>query len=329
MKMKNTSSQPLVSIVIPVKNGADTLRACLNGIFSQTVASRLEVIVIDSGSKDSSLDILAEFPVKVVSIPPSTFNHGGTRNTGASLATGEFVVFTVQDAVASEPAWLEKLLTHFDDPAVSAVCGQQIVDHDPSKNPLQWFRPAGSPELKKIRTENFASLSAKEKHDLCHWDNVNAAYRKSALEEIPFRTVSFGEDALWAYDALNKGKTIVYDYSARVWHYHHQDYSFYFKRSYITFYQDHTYFGYIPTSQALPVAVAKTVYRLFRSDLHLKQKFAWTKYNLKLISAKFMARLVFRWLVITGGENGIDRGLQKYCRQVPQGRQNSLKPQTT
>ena len=48
----------LVSVVIPVKNGIDTLPSCLDGLFRQTVKDQMEVIVIDSGSTDGTLELL-------------------------------------------------------------------------------------------------------------------------------------------------------------------------------------------------------------------------------------------------------------------------------
>lgn len=326
--MKNTVN-PLVSVIIPVKNGAATIRECLDGIFSQTIAGKLEVIVIDSGSQDGTDEILQEYRVIVQKIPSNSFNHGATRNLGVSLASGEFVVFTVQDAVPAGPEWLETLLKHFGDPTVAGVCGQQIVDHHPSKNPLQWFRPAGLPEVRKISIADFHGLPVKEKHQLCRWDNVSAAYRKSVLMEIPFRHVTFGEDALWAKDALTLGRTIVYDYNARVLHYHHQTFSFYFKRSYVIFYQEYRYFRYLKPEQFYLLAVARSFYHMYRMELPLKQRMSWMIYNLNLINARLLAKLIFRALVLIGSENVIDRGLQVFCRQIPQGRQNNLKTQFT
>ena len=322
--MENGSYKPLVSVVIPVKNGAATIRECMQGIFSQTLAGKTEVIVIDSGSNDGTMEILKEYPVIVRSIRPEDFSHGNTRNLGASLASGELIVFTVQDAVPAGNTWLETLIKHFEDPSVSGVCGQQIVAHDPAKNPLQWFRPASLPEVRRVKVENFSSLPNKTKHQMCRWDNVNAAYRRSTLRSIPFRNVSFGEDALWAHDALQMGHTLVYDYNARVFHYHHQDFSFYFRRSYIILYQDYRYFNFIQPGSFLPLNILRTFYSLFRMKLPFKQKVSWANYNLKLILARSLARWTFRGLVIFTGKNGIDRGLRAFCGQIPQGRQNNL-----
>lgn len=102
----------------------------------------MEVIIIDSGSTDGTLVLLQKYPVKIHNLPPAEFNHGETRNLGVQLATGEFVVMTVQDATPATDNWIELMLKHFEDPEVAGVCGQQIVAHDKEKNPLQWFRPA-------------------------------------------------------------------------------------------------------------------------------------------------------------------------------------------
>ena len=325
--MKNRIENPVVSVVIPVKNGVQTLRDCLNGIFSQTLADHLEVIIIDSGSTDGTLELLKEYPVIVHSISPKSFNHGDTRNIGASLAKGEFIVFTVQDAIPCDNSWLETLVAHFDDPKVDAVCGQQVVDHHPSKNPLQWFRPAGLADVYKVCAPHFDHLSDREKHELCRWDDVNAAYRRNALKEIPFRNVSFGEDTLWAKDALTLGKTIVYDYRARVWHYHHQSFKFYFKRSYIIYYLDYRHFNYLSRGQFYPKALAKITYNLLRMQMPLTKKAYWIGYNIRLITAKTLAKMIFKGYLVFAGENGIDRGLKTFCQQIPQGTQKKLNAQ--
>src|SRR5690606_13716228 len=70
--------------------------------------------------------------------------------------------------------------------------------------------------------KEFNLLAPKDKRDICGWDNVNAMYRKSILKKIPFDTVAFGEDMLWAKYVLEKGYKLVYDSTAKVNHYHFQ-----------------------------------------------------------------------------------------------------------
>jgi rhamnosyltransferase len=222
LNVENTNS-PKISIIIPVKNGAGTINACLKDIYAQNLISETEVIVIDSGSTDGTLEIVKKYPVRLYQIPPEDFGHGKTRNYGVSLAKGELVVMTVQDARPSSDKWLETMQQHFDDPDIAGVCGQQAVPHEKDKNPVQWFRPISKAKYteKYFPKGEFIKLTQEEQWQHCRWDDVNAMYRKSILEQIPFRDVEFGEDMIWAKDALSAGYKIVYDNRAMVWHYHH------------------------------------------------------------------------------------------------------------
>src|SRR5689334_1039468 len=95
----------LISVVVPVKDGAPWLDSCIKGIMQQTLFAKTEIIAIDSGSTDGSLDILKKYPVKVVSIKPAEFNHGLTRNYALQFCKGTYVVMTVQDATATDDKW--------------------------------------------------------------------------------------------------------------------------------------------------------------------------------------------------------------------------------
>ena len=76
----------LISIVIPVKNGGDDLRRCLEAIGRQRVDDDVEIVVVDSGSSDGSAE-LARTPRRARGRDPAReFNHGATRNLGAGLA---------------------------------------------------------------------------------------------------------------------------------------------------------------------------------------------------------------------------------------------------
>ena len=73
-------SFPNISVVIPVKNEAGKIRECIEGILSQSIPV-MEIIVVDSGSTDGTIEILQDYDiVKLVQIPSDQFNHGETRN---------------------------------------------------------------------------------------------------------------------------------------------------------------------------------------------------------------------------------------------------------
>lgn len=214
-----------ISIVVPVKNGIDTLERFIKGVQLQTLFNKTEVVIVDSGSNDGSVTYLKQFNfVKVIEIDPKTFNHGATRNLAVQHCQGDFVLMTVQDAWTTDEHLLERMLAHFNDPEVAGVCGQQVVPHDADKNPHEWFRPQSAPTIKRVKFKKgeFEKLSPKVQRSNCGWDDVIAMYRKAVIIKLPFEPLVFGEDMLWAKMALEKGHTLIYDTSARVNHYHYQ-----------------------------------------------------------------------------------------------------------
>src|SRR5665213_2917811 len=115
------------SILIPTKNGGPEFEKCLQGIYSQKSAGAFEVILVDSGSVDGTLEIASRYPVHVDHIPGDEFHHARTRNLLARLAKGEFLVFLSQDALPANDTWLSSLLYNFKDPSVGAAYGKQLA----------------------------------------------------------------------------------------------------------------------------------------------------------------------------------------------------------
>jgi rhamnosyltransferase len=316
------SKHPLVSVIIPVKNGAVTLASCLKTILSQSVEGGLEVIVIDSGSTDGSVEIMSKFPVRIHLIPAQEFNHGETRNLGVRLAKGEFVVMTVQDAVPVNSRWIQRMLQHFSDAQVAGVCGQQIVEHVPDKNPLQWFHSYSQPVPKKILFSNsvdFMRLPPSEQLALCGWDDVTAMYRRSALLEQPFQSVSFSEDQLWAKDALARSWALVYEPRARVYHYHNEGFGFRFRRTFTTQYFTYRAFSYQRLGQSPLRSFVVAAYHLIRNKkVSWRGKFKWLVYNLSLDSAEWLANGWFVVVLWMRGAEALNRAHQHLCGQPPQ-----------
>lgn len=300
-------TDPLISIIIPVKNGAGWLKKTIPAILSQSLTSKSEVIVIDSGSTDGTLSLLAGFPIKVLTIPPSDFNHGAVRNLGVEQAKGSYVVMTVQDAEPSDDKWLQHLLDGFDDERVAGVCGQQVVPHDPDKNPVDWFRPISQPTITKYYfndVDEFDQLPSSEKKRICSWDNVNAMYRKEALLHVPFRTVAFAEDALWANDALRKGYAIVYTGKARVNHYHFETPDYSFRRLFTLNYHFYKYFGIKPSYNDHEItSVLRNVKLLWlEKTISFKSKWRWLMFNYRQRQAVRRSIRVFNQALQKGDE---------------------------
>lgn len=312
--------KPKISIVIPVKNGISTLAECLKGIQKQTVYDKCEIIILDSGSTDGSLELLKNYKTRIINIVPETFNHGATRNLGVNAAKGEYIVMTVQDAAATDEYWLEKMLRHFKDRDVAGVCGQQIVPARKGINPHLWFRPQSSPSFTIYHfqnSEDFHKLSPLEKRNCCGWDDVNAMYRKSDLMKIPFEPVMFGEDMIWAQQALLEKKKIIYDSSCKVAHYHHHSPEYTYKRTLISWLFIYKTFGFLrPNPYSFRDYIA-VFYRNVKWRLHPK----WIPFNWSLLWSTQKAIFDFKKAVNSNRLNDLE---EQFSLDIPQGKTSKL-----
>ena len=99
------------TIVIPTFNGEEFLIEVIEAIFNQKTTKTYELLIIDSGSTDRTLEIIAKYPkIRLHQIPNKEFGHGRTRNLAVEMANSEFVVFLTQDATPSHDQWLDYLL---------------------------------------------------------------------------------------------------------------------------------------------------------------------------------------------------------------------------
>lgn len=101
---------PLISIVTPVYNTEKYLSECLDSIFAQTMPD-IELICVDDGSTDNSLNILKDYQKKHKNLKVISQKNGGpgvARNTGIDNATGKYICFWDSDDIF-EPDTLEKL----------------------------------------------------------------------------------------------------------------------------------------------------------------------------------------------------------------------------
>jgi rhamnosyltransferase len=217
----------LTSILILTKNDVEGVRACLEAIYSQKKPDPFEVVVIDSGSTDGTLDVLRRFPVRVEQIPPEIFHHARTRNLAASYAKGEVLVFLSQDAIPASSEWLHALVSNFDDPAIGAVYGRQLpkqgssLEREDALNTLYGAHKI----VKDPACQNDCGYL------FYHFSDVNAAMRRSVWQSALFpENLKVFEDLGIAKLILDAGWKIVYEPAAAVFHSHHHTTAGLFKR---------------------------------------------------------------------------------------------------
>ena len=213
------------TVVILTLDGEEFLDEVLAASLGQQAPFGFEVLVIDSGSRDRTLEIVASYPkVRLTQIPNRDFGHGRTRNLAARLASGEVVAYLTQDATPATPRWLAALVGTLDaDPRLAGVYGKQVP------------RPHCCPPVKRDVTEFFdwldtgdGGMHAPEPF----FSNVNSAVRRAVLETIPFRDVGYAEDRAFASDVAAAGLSTAYCPGAVVWHSHDLRLRAYLQRMY-------------------------------------------------------------------------------------------------
>src|SRR5262245_41643762 len=193
------ADQPGVSLFIPTWNAGREFPGILERMLSQKLDRPFEVIVIDSGSTDGTVEFLERQPVRLERIPNREFDHGLTRNRGVELARGSIVVFATQDARPADATWMQRLVDCFDDPEVAGAFGRQLPRDDAT--PMVRYRlnawVAGTDErvVQRVRdAAEFEALTPLERLRVVAFDNVSSAVRKSVMLEHPFKRRKFGED---------------------------------------------------------------------------------------------------------------------------------------
>jgi rhamnosyltransferase len=207
-----------VSVVIPVLNARDQLARCLDGIAAQELDGGVEVIVVDSGSTDGSVDLARERGADVVRMPEREFTFGRSRNLGAEAASGEVLVFTSADAFAADEHWLERLVAPFaGDETVAGVYGRQVPqDHaTPSEQYFLQFVYGSDPR------DQFINGSHELTMETTLFSNANSAMPRELWGRYPFDEEIVGsEDLEWAVRVLLDGYHLRYEPTAAVRHSH-------------------------------------------------------------------------------------------------------------
>jgi len=119
-----------VSIVIPTLNGGTVFQQCISALRRQTYSGAVQLIVIDSGSTDGTVEFAQSMGAQIIQISPQDFHHAQTRNRAVRLATHEYCVMFVQDAIPSSPKLLDGLVKSLEDAGCSAAYGPQLPHGD-------------------------------------------------------------------------------------------------------------------------------------------------------------------------------------------------------
>jgi cellulose synthase/poly-beta-1,6-N-acetylglucosamine synthase-like glycosyltransferase len=205
MEIVSAVAPPKVSIIIAALNSEQTIGDCLKAVFELNYPRDfLEVIVVDGGSKDATVQIAEKYPVKVISTP---LNAPAAYNYAMKISCNDVLGFIDADAKV-EKEWLNKLVTHLADPQVAGVSGG--IETWNTEN--AWARGIGY---------DMANRYARLKKYVTRIATMNLLLKRSVIEEAG----GFDEHLPSQYDTdlgfriTRMGYKIVFEPNAKCYHF--------------------------------------------------------------------------------------------------------------
>jgi rhamnosyltransferase len=203
-----------VSIVIRALNEAEFLPECLAKIFDQEFSGNVEVVLVDSGSTDYTVEVAKSFGCKIVYIKKSEFSFGRSLNMGCSVGSGDILVLLSAHCIPTDRYWLKNLIQPILDGVCSYSYGRQIARNGISKFSEGMVFMKYYPE----------KTSSPQSGYFCN--NANSAISRIVWERLRFNEALTGlEDMELAQRLVSQGGRVSYVANSTVEHIHRENWT--------------------------------------------------------------------------------------------------------
>lgn len=183
---------PKFSIIIPNYNKGTLIKNCLNSVFKQTInRDEYEVIVIDDGSTDNSLEVIKDFDV--ISLKSNRLGAGGARNKGLDIAKGEYVILLDSDDFFASNTVLAKLKENLNGEDIVFV--RYVEDKLGEKRIIQ-----------EDEDNTLEELIYKSKYFCC----TLKCFKKSLVSDIRYKERCAHEDISFVMELMCKAKSMLF-----------------------------------------------------------------------------------------------------------------------
>jgi len=219
-KSSFAAHEPPVSIIMRSYNEGWALRDTLSALQTQDYKN-WELIVIDSGSTDGSVNLIQEAkPAHFIQIKHEDYNPSRVMNHGMQLAQSEFGIFLNADATPQGSDWLRPLVAALQDPKAAAVFGRQIPRPDCRAVYAHDYERCFGPNRKSTRWDHFFSM-------------VSSGLRKDIWSQRGFlEKLQYSEDDEYTRWCREQGYRVNYVPDSVVMHSHNYTPQQAYKRSF-------------------------------------------------------------------------------------------------
>jgi rhamnosyltransferase len=211
-----------VSVIMRSFNEAWAIGESMRQLFAQEFDGEIELIVIDSGSSDGSIEIIRSEPrARLIQIPLGTYVPGPVLNMGAREAKHDWLVYLNADATPVGRDWLKNLLIAFlQDPQSGAAFSRQIPRPDCQAVFAHDYDRCFGPERESAHWEHFFSM-------------VSCVTNKGILAKVPIREdLQYAEDDEWTRRMVAAGYHVLYAIDSVAMHSHNYTLKQTYKRSF-------------------------------------------------------------------------------------------------
>lgn len=192
--ISSSPGTPSVSVIIRAKDREALLDRAIASVRAQTVPA--EVIVVDSGSRDRTVEIARRSADRVIEIPAERFSFGRALNIGAAASVADVHVALSSHCALPHVEWLDAALAHYSDPSVAATNSSPYTPHGTSRMRSLIVQREVFPD-----DDNYFGFS-----------NHAATWRADVWRRFPFAEEMIAcEDKEWATRVRRAGFAIVFD----------------------------------------------------------------------------------------------------------------------